>query len=291
MDNSNERGKQMDRRTYNTEVFRDTAGMVYRNKALKAFIKDSIANQKLYLQNENHEFTTGNRKDTAAKILVSKKRSYEAAEPYARAGKKVCVLNFASARCPGGGVKHGASAQEECLCRCSTLYWCLSDHTLEEKFYRPHKQLDTSLYNDDCIYTPDVYVIKTDVDFPEAMDPKDWYKVDVLTCAAPNLRHIDLRYSDDNIDEASEITKDDLRALFTSRIRRIFQVAAENEAEVLILGAFGCGAFRNPPEIVASVFEELSAEYQYYFETIEYAVFCRDYETENYKIFQAHLEK
>ena len=123
------------------------------------------------------------------------------------------------------------------------------------------------------------------------MDPKDWYKVDVLTCAAPNLRHIDLRYSDDNIDEASEITKDGLRALFTSRIRRIFQVAAENEAEVLILGAFGCGAFRNPPEIVASVFEELSAEYQYYFETIEYAVFCRDYETENYKIFQAHLEK
>lgn len=281
----------MDARTYNTEVFRDTAKIIYRNEMLKAFIKDSITNQKLYLQNEIHEFKTGNRRDTAAKILVSKKRSYEAAEPYARAGKKVCILNFASARNPGGGVKHGAFAQEECLCRCSTLYWCLSDRQLEEKFYLPHKQADTSLYNDDCIYTPDVYVIKTDTDFPEAMAPEDWYKVDVLTCAAPNLRHIDLRYSSDNIDEASEITKDALRELFRSRIRRIFQIAAENEAEVLILGAFGCGAFQNPPEIVASVFEELSREYQNYFDVIEYAVFCRDHDTENYKAFQAHFEK
>ncbi len=65
------------------------------------------------------------------KIAVSKNRSLEVASSYARAGKKVAVLNFASATNPGGGVKHGSSAQEEALCRCSTLYPCLEQGNLE----------------------------------------------------------------------------------------------------------------------------------------------------------------
>ena len=59
-----------------------------------------------------------------AKIIVSTKRTFEAAAGYA--GQKVAVHNFASATNPGGGVTRGSSAQEECLCRCSVLYFCLS---------------------------------------------------------------------------------------------------------------------------------------------------------------------
>ncbi len=63
--------------------------------------------------------------DSRAKIVISHKRTYEAASSYK--GKKVAVLNFASASNPGGGVVKGSSAQEECLCRCSSLYFALNE--------------------------------------------------------------------------------------------------------------------------------------------------------------------
>ena len=48
-----------------------------------------------------------------------------------------------------------------------------------------HRKAENPLYNDDCIYTPDVTVFKTDTSVPEKLAEKDWYQVDVLTCAAP----------------------------------------------------------------------------------------------------------
>ena len=86
-----------------------------------------------------------------------------------------------------GGVKRGSNAQEECLCRCSGLYVCSSTQTMWDGFYS-HRQAHNPIYNDDIIYTPAVTVFKTDTEQPEIMDASDWYNVDVITCAAPNLR-------------------------------------------------------------------------------------------------------
>ncbi len=274
-----------DRRRKNVEIFEDTTRWIHGNPVLQQAVRDSIKNQKLYLGRQEYDFT-GSKSGKAAEIIVSRKRSFEAASEYARAGKKVCVLNFASSVNPGGGVTRGASAQEECLCRCSTLYPCLNVRQAWDEFYTPHRALNNALYNDDCIYTPDVYVVKTDENMPERMKEEDWYKVDVLTCAAPNLRREPSNlYNPEGGKAAVGLTEDKLKALLQSRIRRIFQVAIANGAEVLILGAFGCGAFRNPPELVAEVFKEFTTEYQECFDTIEYAVFCREHETENYDAF------
>ncbi len=79
------------------------------------------------------------------------------------------MLNFASATNPGGGVVKGSSAQEECLCRCSVLYPCLDTRKMWAKFCDPHRQAGDPLYNDDCIYTPRVRVIKSDVQFSEPL--------------------------------------------------------------------------------------------------------------------------
>ena len=103
-------------------------------------------------------------------------------------GKKVAVLNFASATNPGGGVTRGASAQEECLCRCSGLYSSLNVPETWDLFYTPHRKSKNPIHNDDIIYTPSVTVFKTDTVNPALMQEKDWYKVDIITCAAPNLR-------------------------------------------------------------------------------------------------------
>ena len=187
---------------------------------------------------------------------------------------------------------HGSSAQEESLCRCSTLYFCLDTPELMRDFYLSHRQAGNPLYNDDIIYSPDVYVIKTDTSFPDWMKENDWYKVNVITCAAPNLRERPSNAMNPNAgNKAAKITNQELQVLLETRIRRIFKVAAAEGNEVLILGAFGCGAFRNPPDVVADIFRQITAEYCKYFEVIEYAVFHTDRETENYKAFKRAFSK
>ena len=84
---------------------------------------------------------------------------------------------------------------------------------------------------------------------------------------------------------ALEISYSRIIITFESRIRRIFTVAANNNNDILILGAFGCGAFRNPPDLVAKVFFKVMREFKLYFEMIEYAIFCAGAETENYDAF------
>ena len=81
----------------------------------------------------------------------------------------------------------------------------------------------------------------------------------------------------------------ELEKLLTKRIRRVFESAAAYGNEVLILGAFGCGAFRNPPEIVAKVFNNVMQNYLCYYDTIEYAVYHTEREVANFEAFKRRL--
>lgn len=221
---------------------------------------------------------------TPAQIIVSRKRTLEAAKAYT--GKKVCVLNFASATNPGGGVTRGSSAQEEAICRCSTLYPCLNNAKMWNSFYVPHRHERDPLYNDDCIYTPGVVVFKTDDDVPKHMPESQWYCVDVLTCAAPNLRNIPTNAMNPSDGSHSiSISNEDLQKLHEKRMERVFQIAMAKGAEVLILGAFGCGAFRNPPEVVAAAMKTIVQKYRNAFDTIEFAVYCLPRRDHNYHVF------
>ena len=279
-----------DRRAKNAEIFRDTEHLYKNDEILKEVVKQSVNNQMLILAGDKVDCeTTGGR---SGKVVVSGKRTLEASEPYAKQGKRVCVLNFASATNPGGGVVHGSSAQEEAICRCSTLYPCLNTRVMWNEFYTPHRNADNPLYNDDCIFTPDVKVFKSDINFPELLPETEWWDVDVITCAAPNLRSIPSNRMNPNAgSRKADITYAGLRALHTARIQRIFEVAMVNGAEVLILGAFGCGAFCNPPELVAEVFAKFTEKYRDNFDVIEYAVFHTERETANYKAFEDAMKK
>ena len=177
-----------DRRAKNALIFKDTQQMYQNHENLKAVIENSITNQKLILAGDVVDYkAVGGR---TGNVVVSGKRTLEASESYAKQGKRVCVLNFASATNPGGGVIHGSSAQEEAICRCSTLYPCLNTKEMWNKFYGPHRKAENPLYNDDCIFTPSVKVFKSDINFPELLQEDKWWNVDVITCAAPNLRSI-----------------------------------------------------------------------------------------------------
>lgn len=279
----------MGRREINAEIFQDTIEFLNESEKLLTATAETRQKQKLILADQDIP-ESGRSYDRDVDIIVSGKRTLEAASAYK--GRKVCILNFASATNPGGGVVHGSSAQEESLCRCSTLYFCLDTPELMRDFYLPHRKAGNPLYNDDIIYSPDVYVIKTDTSFPDRMKENDWYQVNVITCAAPNLRERPSNAMNPNAgNKAAKITEQELRALLETRIRRIFKLAAAEGNEVLILGAFGCGAFRNPPDVVADVFRQVTGEFIRQFETIEYAVFHTDRETENYKAFKRAFGK
>ena len=279
----------IDKRTKNAEIFRDTERRYTSDQTLIQAVQQSTNNQVFIAESEDITVSSAY-KTEKAKVVVSGKRSLEAAEVYAKKGKKVCVLNFASATNPGGGVVNGSSAQEECICRCTTLYPCLNTDAMWTAFYKPHRKAANPLYNNDCIYTPDVCVFKSDTNFPEILPKDEWWSVNILSCAAPNLRE---RLSNAmNLyagDTAAKITQTELEKLLTARIKRIFEIAIANGNEVLILGAFGCGAFRNPPEIVAKVFNTVMQDYLCSFDTIEYAVYHTEREVANYESFRRML--
>lgn len=274
-----------DRKAKNAGIFADTERRYKTEPALVEAVKQSRAAQRFIAAGDKVDVPEP-RWTERAKVTVSGKRSLEAAESYAKQGKRVCVLNFASATNPGGGVVRGSSAQEESICRCSTLYPCLDTPEMRKSFYAPHRRANDPLYNDDCIYTPGVYVIKSDISFPEPLAEQDRYKVDILTCAAPNLRERPSNpMNPDAGSRPAKLTAPQFEKLITSRIKRVFEVAAADGSEVLILGAFGCGAFRNPPEVVAEVFHDVMKEWLCYFEAIEYAVYHRPDEKANYEEF------
>lgn len=201
--------------------------MYQTNKSLKAVVKNSIKSQKLILAEDTVEYEVAGGR--AGKVVVSGKRTLESSEEYAKQGKRVCILNFASATNPGGGVVHGSSAQEEAICRCSTLYPCLSTKEMWNQFYGPRRNADNPLYNDDCIFTPGVKVFKGDTNFPELLLEADWWDVDVITCAAPNLRNVPSNRMNPNAgSRKADISYDGLKALHTSRVKRIFEVAMAN---------------------------------------------------------------
>lgn len=285
----------------NIEIFEDTKKQCNTNQILTSSIKESIRDQELVLESDviknnrkqscdlKEGNTAGdfgeNRYSEPANIVISKKRSFEAASAYRE--MKVCVHNFASAKHPGGGVENGSSAQEECLCRTSTLFFCLNTKEMWDGFYGPHKREKSNLYNDDCIYTPNVIVFKTDTSYPEPMPEEDWYKVNVITCAAPNLRP---GFNKNNNYRNTNIKNSQLQALHEKRMRKILDICKTNGNEVMILGAFGCGAFMNSPEVVALAMHNVVKDYLYDFKTIEFAIYCGRDDT-NYRVFERTLKR
>lgn len=202
------------------------------------------------------------------RILVSQKKTVHAAiDMCKRTEARVGVLNFASGTRPGGGVVEGSMAQEESICRCTNLYPCLK--LFESSFYKTNISSNSNLYTDECIYTPDVIIFRRD-DEEFSWIPKDkWKKIDVVSCAAPNLRF------EPYIGEPLKLTFNEQVFVHADRARSILSIFAENRIRHLVLGAFGCGAFRNDPRAVSLGFHLALNDFGGYFDEVEFAIFSK----------------
>lgn len=185
-----------------------------------------------------------------ASLTVCAGTTFETAKQYCEYGR-IAVLNFANPENPGGGVAFGAMAQEECLCRSSNLYACISASNVFDEYYAYHRNGKNYFYSDRLIYTKNITIFKSDDEIPYGLPQEEWFNVDVITCAAPYLGN--RKYTNMTA----------LLSLFKKRIKNIFEAARENKVDVIILGAFGCGAFKNPPHIVAEAFYQMIYKYDY----------------------------
>lgn len=270
------------------EVFLDTQNWIKQNAVLSESVKRAKKHTEIFYEN-NYPVFDRKPKDTTVK--VSKDRSYQAAMRLSKEyeGKKIAVLNFANAFHAGGGVKRGASAQEESLCRTSTLYPLLYRRTLRDTFYKHHRQLKTPKASDSLIYTEGVIICKTDCAYPERLPEEDWVTVDVITMAAPDLGiHSNIHAS--VIGKGKFMNNAELFGYHVKRAIHLLTVAAAKNADVLVLGAFGCGAFKNDPEVVASAYKTALSVFPKVFDHIEFAVYCTPAHTSNYQAFYKHLD-
>lgn len=279
----------IDKRTRLAEIFRDTQQFYGTDPSLIAAVDASRKNTVLYDAGQEPTFPHTSTK--AGQISVSKSRTYEAAMRLAKQypSKRIAVLNFASATRPGGGVVHGSSAQEESLCRCSTLYPTLDRRFLWQGYYDVNRASGDVLHTDACIYSPGIIICKTDTDFPERMPQEDWCTVDVISCAAPNLRNAPANQYNPETGQPVSILPSELQRIHEQRARNILAVAAANDADILVLGAFGCGAFCNDPKVVAKAYANVLKDCRQFFDLVEFAIFCRNFETENYDAFREYL--
>ncbi|MDQ0947812.1 uncharacterized protein (TIGR02452 family) [Streptomyces phaeochromogenes] len=169
----------------------------------------------------------------------------------------VAVLNFASARNPGGGYLNGAQAQEEALCRASALYTCVVE---AREFYDHHRAHRDPFYTDRVIHSPAVPVFRDDrgrlLDEP--------YTAGFLTAAAPNAGVV-LRTAPERVPELP-------RAL-AARAERVLETAAAHGYRRLVLGAWGCGVFQNDPAQVAGAFRALLTDGGRFAGSFEHIVF------------------
>ena len=256
------------------EAFKDTMRRMEQNEELKRLTEKTEAGTRLYLRDFSAISPTI--KCEVPNIEVVEDTTFHCARSYVNGLDKVAVLNFANAYTPGGGVASGAMAQEECLCRSSNLYASLSIYYLLKNYYQANSKNTGPMGTDAVIYSPGVTVFKSDDPVPEELE--HWFRVDVLTCAAP--------YFDP--DKRKPVTMDKLEQVFHDRIKNILEVAGANDVDVLILGAFGCGAFNNPPQLVAEVFRRLLVRSGYgrWFRKVVFAIKKNDAQNTNLKAFQ-----
>lgn len=181
----------------------------------------------------------------------------QAAFELTKQNQEVVLLNFASAKNAGGGFLGGAKAQEEDLCRASGLYEC---QLMCPMYYEANRANSSPIYTDHMIYSPKVPFFRVD----------DWlcdvFLASVITAPAPNMG----AYLAKNPNGQADVER-----AFIERTKLLLALIKSLGYRTVILGAWGCGVFKNNPVFVASVFADLLNEpyFKTAFDKVVFAVY------------------
>jgi len=183
---------------------------------------------------------------------------------------------------PGGGWLGGAAAQEEALCFRSTLAASL------------HRRL-YPIATRAGLYTRDVIIFRKSISdshahmMPET--PADTLPVvSVLTVAG--VRRPAVNKVGDGAHQKLVFANAADRSITKDKMRLCLRMAAFRGHAMLVLGALGCGAFKNPPEEVAACWKEVLCEPEFsggWFKMVWFAVYDRKNDG-NFPIFKEVLD-
>lgn len=251
-------------------------GSYHNNLGETVLIKEetdfAVKNSKLFRTEDFPEKFELTKIEGETRFEVTDETTLEAAKRICRedAAANPFVLNFASAKNPGGGFLGGAQAQEESLARSSSLYPCLISNF---EMYEYNRKWTSSLYSDWMIYSPKVPVFRND-DGSLIQKP---YLVSFMTSPAVNAGVVRQR-------EANKIHL--IEETNLERARKILWIANQNRHETLILGAWGCGVFQNEPRMIAWIFKDLlTGEFANCFERVIMAIYDQTPTRKVYKEF------
>lgn len=189
-------------------------------------------------------------------VSLANETTLQAARRLVGEGRDVVVLNFASAKNPGGGFKGGSQAQEESLARSGGLHACI--HTSE--MYNANRREKNPLYTEHLIYSPAVPFFRDD---DGALLPEPWCCA-VVTAPAVNA----------GVARKRGKSRTKIKAVMRARMARVLTLAASHGHDTIVLGAWGCGVFRNDPAEVAGLFREaLDGEHRGAFSRAHFAVY------------------
>lgn len=182
------------------------------------------------------------------------------------------VMNFASATHPGGGYLRGSNAQEEALCRQSSLYASLTAKAAREMY-------DFNIHNKDVLYS-DYMLLSPKVDVFRSSSLKllaEPFTTAVMSIPAPNLRG-----------RAQNVPLEEVLDIMEDRIRNYLYCAARFGYRNITLGAWGCGAFGHDAKLIAHLFRNVIVDdmFHEFFDSILFAVLDKSRDKYNYLAFR-----
>lgn len=271
------------KKTTRIEIAKETLQIIengsYRNSPGKTIsIKNetdfAVKNSKLFRTEDFPEKFDLTKTETETKFEITDETTLEAATRICKEDENAnpFVLNFASAKNPGGGFLRGTMAQEESLAYASALYATLTPHS---EMYEYNRRNFSALYSDWMIYSPRVPVFRND-DHSFIQKP---YLVSFLTSPAVNAGAV--RQNEPNKVHLIE-------PINRERARKFLWIANKKNHKLLILGAWGCGVFQNDPREIAEMFNDLlKSEFANCFERVILAIYDT---TQTRKVFEAFRE-
>jgi hypothetical protein len=209
-------------------------------------------------------------------VRVVKDDCVVAYEQLVKSGYRPLLLNMASATRPGGGYRKGGGAQkgnlfrrsdyfrsldvglDDFLSRRTDRFFCTSDGRLEP-LPEPHKMYPMEEYA--AIYTSGLTFFRQSQDVGYAYLDKPLENVCAIAMAAYRDPKLDGKYLSSKYAVGTR-----------KKIENVFSIAYHHKHDSLVLSAFGCGAFHNPPSHVAKLFASVIDQYAGFFETIVFAI-------------------
>lgn len=217
-------------------------------------VKDTI------LYKSDHIFEIKDKNETADIEVINETTLAACKRLLDNGFKNVICLNFASAKHPGGGFLKGTIAQEESLAYSSGLYTSIAQQDMKE-MYIYNKDLN-GLYSDYMIYSPYVPVFRDD--YYKLTD--SYYNISMITSPAVNLNSV-----------GNVLNKKDVGKTMINRIDKVLALCNIQDADAIVLGAWGCGVFKNDPALIASYFRDLlQTKYNKSFKQVTFAIKTQD---------------